>query len=304
MKQSTDTKHAKIMGCIIAGALGDAAGSAFEGLPAGERMLDPSVFHCSDDTYLTLATMESIIEQKQVDMQHIARTYLSYYQSGKLPGIGASTLHALQGLEAGGHWAAVGRKGEYAAGNGAAIRVASLAFMLDPTDYFDRKLIRDMSWLTHHHDEAYAGALAMTLAVYLAWTDQWDQETALSALIIDELPDSRVRDKLVHGRDTTRKPLSEVLQDIGTTGSAFESVPAAILSAEYAREQVFTEIVNEIVCAGGDVDSIASMCGQIYGAKYGIDALPQELITAIPEIDIIVELTGRFSQMMRDTHND
>jgi ADP-ribosyl-[dinitrogen reductase] hydrolase len=81
-------------------------------------------------------------------------------------------------------------------------------------------------------------------------------------------------------------------------------VPAAILSAEYAREQAFTEIVNGIVCAGGDVDSIASMCGQIYGAKYGIDALPQELITAIPESDIIVELTSRFSQMMRDTHND
>ena len=55
---------------------------------------------------------------------------LSYngYNSGRLRGLGSATLKALRELQIGGHWALVGRTGEYAAGNGAAMRIAPLAF--------------------------------------------------------------------------------------------------------------------------------------------------------------------------------
>lgn len=54
-------------------------------------------------------------------------------------------LSALSELDASGDWAIVGAKGERAAGNGAAMRVAPLAFCLSPEDPADRSTIRDVA---------------------------------------------------------------------------------------------------------------------------------------------------------------
>ena len=59
--------------------------------------------------------------------------------------MGASTLKALQELAIGGHWSQVGRKGEYAVGNGAAMRIAPLAFNLS----IPRARIREICYITH-----------------------------------------------------------------------------------------------------------------------------------------------------------
>jgi ADP-ribosylglycohydrolase len=74
-------------------------------------------------------------------------------------------LKSLRDLEAGNHWALAGRLGERAAGNGAAMRIAPLAFVTDPVNDDGRRFIRDVSQVTHRHDEAYAGALATVFAI-------------------------------------------------------------------------------------------------------------------------------------------
>lgn len=51
------------------------------------------------------------------------------------------------------------------AGNGAAMRIAPLAFHVDPALAQDRQVIRDVCRITHHNDEAYVGALAIVGAV-------------------------------------------------------------------------------------------------------------------------------------------
>ncbi|WP_262710159.1 ADP-ribosylglycohydrolase family protein [Hymenobacter jeollabukensis] len=76
-----------------------------------------------------------------------------------------SSLQALQGLAASGHWSQAGRGGEYAAGNGGAMRVAPLAFVQPPVE---RRLIEDVCSLTHRHPESYAGALAVVPGIR-AW---------------------------------------------------------------------------------------------------------------------------------------
>ena len=111
-----------------------------------------------------------------MDPATIADAYVERFRSGPIAGLGASTLKALVELDAGGHWALVGRKGEMAAGNGAAMRIAPLAFCLDPATPDGRQKIRDVSRITHHNDEAYAGALAMVIAVRAAYDGTWKGE--------------------------------------------------------------------------------------------------------------------------------
>src|SRR5262249_55518372 len=143
------------------------------------------------------ATCEAITSCSRIDPTIIADTFADWHKKARFTGLGASTYKALRELCQGGHWALVGRKGEMAAGNGAAMRIAPLAFLLNPAEHQARQTIRDVSRITHHNEEAYAGALAVVTAVRAAWKDAWDGENNLIEQIIALLPDTSVRDRLI-----------------------------------------------------------------------------------------------------------
>lgn len=165
---SSLSRHDQIRGCILAGALGDAWGRPSEGLPPARPFKTPPDAEISDDTQLTLATCESILEAGGIRPDHLAARFTQWFEAGRITGMGASTLKAMRDLSAGTHWALAGSRGEYAAGNGAAMRIAPLAFLLNPESPADRTVIRDVCRITHHNDEAYVGALAVVIAVRAA----------------------------------------------------------------------------------------------------------------------------------------
>src|SRR5882724_10445988 len=187
----------RIKGCIVGGAIGDAFGSRYEGQQNPSIDLCADSLEISDDTQLTLATCEAIIESRfQIDPSAIASAFVRWFSESRITGIGASTYKALTELAVGGHWALVGNKGERAAGNGAAMRIAPLAFCLDPANAEDRRTIRDVSRITHN-EEAYVGALAIAISIRAAFDGRWNGEPTLLRLVIDCLPDSRVRDRII-----------------------------------------------------------------------------------------------------------
>src|SRR5262245_40232283 len=169
----------RILGSILGGAIGDCLGGPYEGRKGPVLFNSQFEWKISDDTQLTMATCEAISKNKRVDPQSIAETFADWHRSHRFSGLGASTYKALSELCIGGHWALVGRKGEMAAGNGAASRIAPLAFCLDPKDPKARIVIRDVCRITHHHDEAYAGALAVAIAIHEGSNGSWEGENGL-----------------------------------------------------------------------------------------------------------------------------
>jgi len=99
-------------------------------------------------------------------MALIAENLLRWFRARRIRRMGSSTLKALRDLDAGGHWVLVGRRGEHAAGNGAAMRIAPLAFCTDPSTSLGRQMIRGVCRITHHSEEAYVGALAVVLSIH------------------------------------------------------------------------------------------------------------------------------------------
>lgn len=150
--------HDRARGCILAGAIGDAMGGPYEGQPGPLEFREHRDWTISDDTQLTLATCDSIVEVGKVSPEHIADRFAQWFRHRRIAGTGSSTLKALRELEAGHHWALAGAKGEMSAGNGAAMRIAPLAFHLDPALAQERQTIRDVCRITHHNEEAYIGA--------------------------------------------------------------------------------------------------------------------------------------------------
>lgn len=226
----------RFIGCIIGGVIGDAYGSAYENLvkedkpetiyyPFGKPKVEIPKWRITDDTQLTLATCEVIIENEILETSFFANKYLEFYKSKKITGIGASTLKAMQALEVGGHWSLVGRKGEYAAGNGAAMRIASLAFEAN----ISRKLLKEICNITHQNDEAYVGALCVVIAIQAIINGVWTGKENLMQIIINQIPDTKVRDRLIE-IDELNCNLQEVSK-LGNNGYVVNSVPLAIAYA-------------------------------------------------------------------------
>lgn len=275
-------------------------GGPFEGQVGPIRYQDRRPWSVSDDTQLTLATCESIIQQGTVSPEHIASRFLSWFQLGRITGIGASTLKALRDLEMGGHWALAGARGEMAAGNGAAMRAAPLAFRLDPAEAQDRQLLRDVCRITHHNEEAYIGGLAVVLAIRSVAFGRLSSTTNLLRQVARDLPDSLVRDRLEAidslAEDT---PVTQVAQTFGSSGYVVESVPLALYAARSIDRAGLVEVLRGAIEAGGDTDTIASIAGQIAGAWLGARQVPSDLVDSLPAEVEISRIANEFARTVK-----
>jgi ADP-ribosyl-[dinitrogen reductase] hydrolase len=273
----------KFIGCIVGGAIGDAVGSYYENATNVSDIDFEQVSGITDDTQLTLATCESILETGAVSPANIAGHFLRWYNRGRLVGLGSSTLKALRDLQVGAHWGLSGRSGEYAAGNGAAMRIAPLAFFLSPEK--DRQLIKDVCSITHKNDEAYIGALAVLYALDLVIKSKWSPGEQLLTAVIPHLPDTGVKDNLIKLEQNPHLTIAEAATLIGCSGHVVESVPFALFAAQKIRGMGFKAILSAIIQCGGDTDTNASIAGQFMGAYIGYSQLPGDLLGAFQKIN-------------------
>lgn len=281
----------RIAGCLLAGAIGDSIGSFFEGNAQTSTFELPAQLWITDDTQLTLATCEAIVENGSVEPESIARHFVRWFRSNRISGMGASTLKSISELNAGGHWALVGAKGERSAGNGAAMRIAPIAFHLDPNLETERRTIRDVCRITHHNDEAYVGALAIIRSIQFVINGN-NLDKTLIEYLVDSLPDSRVRDRLADIKNTLIS-VDEYVSSFGATGYVVDSVPLSILAS--IRSENFLDTIHEIACFGGDSDTIGSIFGHIYGAAFGRTAIPTELCERIEDVPLIQKIIEDFA---------
>jgi ADP-ribosyl-[dinitrogen reductase] hydrolase len=288
-----------IKGCLIAGAIGDCIGSFYENKNiAVFQDLTATTWHWTDDTQLTLATCEALVKTKgKVVPEVIAQTFVAWFSQRKLIGLGASTLKALQELQVGQHWALAGRKGEFGAGNGAAMRIAPLAFINLP-NY--RQTISDVCRITHQHDEAYTGALAVWAALrYNSTTKDWDR-TEFFETIINTLPDTQVRDKLIIFKDLPPQlTLQEVGKIYGASGYVVESIPLAIFAASKILTMGIENIWLALLECGADTDTNCAIAGQIMGSYLGLAGIPSYLLAYLAESKFYNELSMTMEEFVK-----
>lgn len=270
------TRISRFQGSIMLGAIGDAWGSAYENQPLPDEKAfylfkepeKPKIWQFTDDTQLTLATCEALIEDATAAPETMVKYVLRYYNEKGIHGIGAATLKALQELNLGMHWSQTGRKGEFAAGNGSAMRIAPLAFLKD----ISRDRIREISYITHQNEEAYVGALAVVLSIREILKNTWKGNSLLDC-IIPQFPDTNVKDRLIALCELEHKSISEIGK-LENNGYVVNSVPLAIFAAQKIKSQSITSIFEELIAVGGDTDTNCSIAGQIMGVYVGIENIP------------------------------
>lgn len=272
--------------CLLGGAIGDALGSHFEGQESPLDFAEPREWQVTDDTQLTLATCEAIASSKKVSPEAIAQHILQWYNKGQLTGLGASTLKALRELQMGGHWALVGREGHYAAGNGAAMRIAPLAFKAG----IDRFALQDVCSITHKNSEAYCGALAVFESIKITQNGTRSSKWHIVEHVIEALPDCLVRDRLLEITKQNTAPLSDIIKQFPCSGYVVDSVPLAICAAQRGFQLGFAPPLIELIKGGGDTDTVCSIAGQIMATHMGLEAIPKEWLNQVYALPVVKKI--------------
>ncbi len=160
-------------------------------------------------------------------------------------------------------------------------------------------MLRDVCRITHHHDEAYAGALAIVAALRLVTAPDWDWQSSLPARAAALLPDTLVRDRLILLSELDRNlPLSQIANRYGCSGYVVHSVPLALYAVQRIASTDFCLMLDELIAVGGDTDTNAAMAGQIAGAWLGFERLPSDVVARLPQREFILSTAQRFTSMI------
>jgi poly(ADP-ribose) glycohydrolase ARH3 len=309
-------------GALLGTFVGDALGMPYEGVPPSavpERleMRDARLGRgtYTDDTQMTIALAESLLERGGADPDALGHAFLAAYDPRR--GYGGGTRAVLRLIESGTRASEAAVQvfgGEGSLGNGAAMRVAPVAVRFaDEPERVAEQADRSAR-ATHGHifgiDAARVQAAAVAAGLrgedvpaaahHAAATAELrhriDAVTALLALDEDRArgpaggvgPPPPAREPGpgskplalpgTRGRPPTPEQVASVL---GTTSAGLESVPTAIYAA--CAHDEFEQAVTFAVRCGGDTDTIGAMSGAIAGAMHGAGAIPPRWLKALED---------------------
>lgn len=298
-------------------------GAPFEGLwadsiPSAESLI--SGFHeyhgyprgqYTDDTQLTLATVESVVDEGGIVVQDIARRMAELWRHHSVIGPGgACTQAAERFLATGDHinmGAPVGQ-----AGNGTAMRTAALGLWFGSDHQALVSTVAEVSRLTHQDSRSVAGGVVIAMAANLLWdsTETPDPQEFCMQLadgcrtINEEMADLLL--ELPTRMDSAS--VDEFIAFAGQPKPEFERpiispfVIPTVLAAVYClliHPTSWRQAVTTAIRMGGDVDTLGAIVGAIAGARDGIEAIPSPLVETVQDSERIQLLAANYLRVIR-----
>lgn len=152
-------------------------------------------------------------------------------------------------------------------GNGAAMRISSIAYFYDDLNYILKKT-EEATIPSHNNQEAIIGAQAVTTAIYLARNNYSKEE---------------IKNELIERFNLNLDfSLEELQQNYRFSSRTNESIPQAIYC--FLVSNSFEDCLRKSLSIGGDSDTIAAISCSIAEAFYGIpDNIKNKALTYLPE---------------------
>ncbi|MDO5554228.1 MAG: ADP-ribosylglycohydrolase family protein [Planctomycetia bacterium] len=219
--------------------------------------------HWTDDSSLAFCIADSYVRLERYDLRDIAMNFVRWYKEGfwsSMPyafDIGGATETAIDAISRTGQL----KNGEEASqGNGSLMRLAP-SFLMN-YGAGDNALVHEISDLTHN-------------------------STVVRA-IVDQMV--QVLTEHIEGHRTVLRSKYTARESVNNSGWVVSTFHAALWALEQSTgfEQGMLLAVN----LGGDADTIGAVYGQIAGALYGYEAIPERWLGAIKDrdrIDLLIE---------------
>ena len=304
------TLRDRYRGCLLGLAVGDAIGTTIEFSPPGTfapitDMVGGGPFHLAagqwtDDTSMALCMAASLIEKQRFDPKDQMDRYVRWYREGYMSctgscfDIGGTTARALRRYESDGNPFAGSLDG---GGNGCLMRLAPapMAYAADPMEAI--RISGESARLTHGLPAAIAASQAFGGMI-------------VSALSGDKKSDVLSKDKLeaMAGEFADSWRLQHDLYEV-ISGSYRTKEPPAIRGAGYVvkaleaalwafdRGEDYADVVLRAANLGDDADTTAAIAGQLAGAFYGVQGIPERWLKKLAMREQIDEFAVRLFEL-------
>lgn len=280
-------------------AVGDAVGTTLEFQPRGSflpitDMVGGGPFYLApgqwtDDTSMALCLATSLCEKKEFDPIDQLERYLAWYQKGYMSStgecfdIGRTTCNALESFR---HNRSpyAGTTSFNAAGNGSIMRLAPIPmFFFDDIDRVD-EFAGLSSKTTHANIECIDGCRLLARMLWACLSGIRIRRVLLAGIKMEYTP--RIADL-----SAPISYLNKTRADISGSGYVVQSLEAALWV--FANTTSYREAVLMAANLGDDADTTAAVVGQLAGAYYGMEGIPQEWLDKLHDKDMIVSLADR-----------
>lgn len=292
----------RFQGCLLGLAVGDAVGTTVEFKPRGSfkpvtDMLGGGPFNLkpgqwTDDTSMALCLGYSLLECGGFNALDQMQRYLKWLRegycssTGRCFDIGNTVSKALRMFEVSGNPFS-GSSDPYSAGNGSLMRLAPVILYYYP----DQKLMLEFaseSSRTTHAESSCLDACRLYAAILGQALDGANKQDVLIKHAI-QIESTSIQ-AIANG-----DYMSKSRDQIRGTGYVVESLEAALWS--FYTTDSFESAILTAVNLGDDADTTAAICGQIAGAYYGINCIPQRWLNRLAMRNEISNLAERLLRL-------
>lgn len=284
----------RVMGGLFGVACGDALGGTLEFMTVDEIAgkygylrniigggygnLVPG--EVSDDTMMTIAVAEGILDNPADPIEDIGRHFIKWFDS-RPRGIGRIVRFALGEYKRTNDWQKAALYAHrtangMSAGNGSLMRCLPAALYYDDADKMC-KVTAAQSLLTHYDKQAADACLFYNLMAYDYMHEK--QKTDVINEHIKKYPEY----KCVFGMSK---------EELKPTGYVFDTLVCVLWC--FINTASFEEAVCEAANLGGDADTIAAITGGMAGVYYGYDSIPGRWKGKISVKERLISVSKRF----------
>jgi ADP-ribosyl-[dinitrogen reductase] hydrolase len=299
------TAKDRASGALIGLAVGDALGAPVEFKDRGAfshvtEMQSGGYFRLpagawTDDTAMALCLADSLIAHPHLDVSDLLDRFLRWLNehentsTDRCIGVGQNTLAVLGNYSRTGALVAPPVNGR-SDGNGAIMRLAPVACMHFRNTDILRRIAIEQSQATHCSQLSSAASemLGWLIGALITGTD-WQR--ALSAVWNDTWPEEI---KAIGQSCWATKTKDE----IHSTGYVVHTLEAAIWAVGTTAS--FEDALIKAVNLGHDADTVGAVAGQIAGAKYGVNAIPERWLNALVRRELIEDKAAALYAMRHD----
>lgn len=251
---------------MLGAIAGDMIGAPYERIPIKSKDINPVVAEFTDDTVLTVAIADWILNK--TDCTATLKAYARNYHNLPYGGSFRAWFNSDD------------NKPYYSCGNGSAMRVSPIGFACgNVAEVLD--VSRRSAKVTHNHPEGIKGAQATALAVFLARSGRAKEDIR-----------REIATRFGYALD---RSVDDIRPGYHFDVSCQGSVPEAIIC--FLDSDSFMDAIKNAISLGGDADTMACIAGGIAQAWY--EQVPEPVVEAIrakltPDL---LEVLDRFNEV-------
>lgn len=259
----------------------------------------------SDDTSMTLATIDSINRLGKIDYSDIADNFIKWMRDAeftatdKVFGIGRTTLQALVKCELKVEVPEkTGGDGEMDNGNGSLMRILPIAYYcyynkLDKSKIYE--LVKNVSSITHRHEVSVMGCYiyvlyAIELLSGISKEEAYKKIQKMDYSIFNK--DTIRRYKRILNKNIAELPINEISSQ-GYIVSTLEATFWVLLNTEN-----YNQAIIDAINLGNDTDTVGACVGGLAGIFYGIENINLNWKRDLIKYDYIEKLCEKFDEVI------